>query len=115
MPRNWLTLERAPGRAHAHAVLADDRGCDHGRLLVPAGALPGLPHHRRRRPADARLAPRRGRDGSYPGAVVPILPAERAVRRIRLPVEVERCRGVLRGAQRQQVGQRVRSASLSRW
>ena len=49
----------------------------------------------------ARLAPRRGRDGSYAGAVVPILPAECAVRRTRLPVQVERCRGVLRGAQRQ--------------
>jgi hypothetical protein len=59
-----------------------------------------LPRHRRRRPAGARLAPRRGRDGADPGAVVPILPAERAVRRTRMPVEVERCRGVLRGAQR---------------
>ena len=28
----------------------------------------------------ARLAPRRGRDGAYPGAVVPIVPAECAVR-----------------------------------
>jgi hypothetical protein len=40
-----------------------------------------------------------------PVAVVPILPAERAVCRARLPVEVERCRKVLRGAQRQSVGQ----------
>jgi hypothetical protein len=61
----------------------------------------------RRRPADARLAPRRGRDSPYPGAVLPILPAERAVRRTRLPVQVERGRGVLRGAQRQSVGHRV--------
>jgi hypothetical protein len=37
-------------------------------LLVPPGAVPGLPHHWRRRPADARLAPRRGRDGPYPCA-----------------------------------------------
>jgi hypothetical protein len=43
-----------------------------------------------------------------PGAVVPFMPAERAVRRTPLPVQVERGRGVLRGAQRQQVGERVR-------
>jgi hypothetical protein len=36
-----------------------------------------------------------------PGAVVPILPTECAVRQTRPPVQVERCRGVLRGAQRQ--------------
>ena len=36
-----------------------------------------------------------------------ILPTECAVRRAGLPAEVERCRGVLRGAQRQQVGERV--------
>ena len=35
-------------RHDADAVLADDRRRDHGRLLVPAGALPGLPHHGRR-------------------------------------------------------------------
>jgi hypothetical protein len=40
-----------------------------------------------------------------PGAVLPILPAECAVRRIGVLVEVERCRGVLRGAQPQQMGQ----------
>ena len=51
--------------------------------------------------------------GPYPGTVVPILPAERAVCRIGLSVEVERCPGVLRSAQRQQVGQRV-MARLSR-
>ena len=66
-----------------------------------AGALPGLPHYRRRRPPDARLAPQRGRDGPYPCAVVPILPAERTLCRTRLLVRVERCRGVLRRAQRQ--------------
>ena len=66
---------------------------------------PGLPHYSRRGPAGARLAPRRGRDGPYPGAVVPVMPAQRAVCRTRLPVEVEPCRGVLRGAQRQ--GQRA--------
>jgi hypothetical protein len=54
-----------------------------------------------RRPAGARLAPRRGLDCPDPGIVVPILPPECAVRRTYLPVQVERCRGVLRGAQRQ--------------
>jgi hypothetical protein len=39
-------LERAPGQANAHAVLADHRGRHHGRLLVLAGALPSLPHRR---------------------------------------------------------------------
>jgi hypothetical protein len=36
-----------------------------------------------------------------------ILPAERTARPTRLPVQVERCRGVLRGAQRQHVDYRV--------
>ena len=101
MQSSWDRLKRAPGQADADAVLADDRRGHHGRLLVPAGALPGLPHHRRCRPAEARLTPRRGCDGANAGAVVPIMPAERAVRRARLSVQVERCRGVLRGAQRQ--------------
>jgi hypothetical protein len=48
-------------------------------------------------------APRRRRDGAYPCAFVPIMPAERAVCGIGLPIKVERCRGVLRGAQRQSV------------
>jgi hypothetical protein len=65
-----------------------------------------------RRPADIRLAPRRGRDSSYPGVVVPLLPSERTVRRTRLPVQVERSRGVLRGAQRQQVGRRVTAGAF---
>ena len=56
------------------------RGGHYSRLLVPAGALPGLPHHWRLRLAAARLAPRRGRDGAYPGAVMPIVPAECSVR-----------------------------------
>jgi hypothetical protein len=33
------------------------------------------------------MARRRGRDGSYPSAVVPILPAERAVCRMGVPIE----------------------------
>ena len=54
-------------------------------------ALSRLPHHWRCRPAGARLAPRRRGDGANPGAVVPILSTERAVRRTRLPFQVERC------------------------
>jgi hypothetical protein len=69
-----------------------------------------MPHHRRHRPTEARLAPRRGRDGPYCGAVMPILPTERAIRRIGVPVEGERCRGVLRGAQRQSVDNPVTDA-----
>jgi hypothetical protein len=37
-----------------------------------AARLPGLPHHWRRRPADARLAPQGGRHGPYPGTVLPL-------------------------------------------
>src|SRR5580700_4661759 len=48
-------MERAPGRAHAHVVLANDRGGYHRRLLVPAGALPRLPHYRRRLAVLGRL------------------------------------------------------------
>src|SRR6516165_9757553 len=36
-------LERAPGQANANAVLANNRRCHHSGLLVPVGALPGLP------------------------------------------------------------------------
>jgi hypothetical protein len=35
---------------HLITVLADDRSSHHGRLLVPTGALPRLPHHGRRWP-----------------------------------------------------------------
>jgi len=109
-----ISLERLSHLAWARRGSGSTRCCSRrqsaplsNRLLVPAGALPGLPYHGRRRPADARLAPRRVCDGSYPGAIVPILPAQCAVRRTRVPIEVERCRGVLRGAQRQSVGQPV--------
>jgi hypothetical protein len=64
-----------------------------------------LPRYWRYRPADARLAPRCRRNRAHSGAVMSRLPAERAVRRTCLPVQVERCRGVLRGAQWQSVGQ----------
>ena len=46
----------------------------------------GCPACRNTGDVDLRL-PRRGRDGTYPGAVVPILPAECAVCRIGLPLE----------------------------
>jgi hypothetical protein len=45
----------------------------------------------------ARLAPQRGRDGSYPSAVMPILPPACAVRRTRMPVEMQRGGGFLCG------------------
>jgi hypothetical protein len=109
--RQAAETEAAARRATERQILEDadhliavwnERHC---RLLVPTGAMPGLPHHRRCRSTRARLAPRRGRDGPNPCAVVPLLPAERAVRRARLPVQVERGRGVLCRAQRQSVGQ----------
>ena len=86
------TWNAPPDRAHAHAVLTHDRGGHHSRLLVLVGALSSLPHYRGHRPAGTGLAPRRRRDGARPRVVVPILPAKRAVRRIGLPIEVERCR-----------------------
>jgi len=97
-------LERTPGSADALTVRPDDRRSHHGRLLVPAGALPGLSHHRRRRPADARLAPRRRRDSPYARAVLPMLPAECAVRRasavvatVHLPSSLSGSPGISRG------------------
>jgi hypothetical protein len=45
--RRTARLERAPGPADAHAVLADNQGRYHRALLVPVGALSGLPHHER--------------------------------------------------------------------
>jgi len=63
--------------------------------------------HALARPAEARLAPSRCGDGAHARAIVPILPAERTICRTRLPLEVERCRGVLRRALRQQVDYRV--------
>jgi len=54
--------------------------------------LPGLPHHERDRPAHARPSPRRGRDQPYPGALLPIMPAERAVCRAGSVVADQHCR-----------------------
>ena len=51
------------------------------RLSVSMGALPGLSHHERDRPAHARPAPRRGRDQPHSRAVLPFMSAERTVRR----------------------------------
>jgi hypothetical protein len=58
----------------------------HRWLLVSVGALSGLPHHKRDQPAHARPSPRRGRDQSHSRAVLPLLPAERDVRRARSPI-----------------------------
>jgi hypothetical protein len=73
-------LERTPGQANGDAVLSNDRRCDHGRLLVCLGALPSLPHHERDRPAHARPSPRRGRVEPHSRALMPLMPAECAVR-----------------------------------
>jgi hypothetical protein len=67
-------------------VLADDRRRHRRAVLVPVGALPGLPHHERDRPAHARSSPRRGRDQSHSVAVVSLVPATCAVRRARAAV-----------------------------
>jgi hypothetical protein len=40
-------LERAPGKANADAVIADDRRRYRRALLVPLGTLSGLPNHQR--------------------------------------------------------------------
>jgi hypothetical protein len=42
-------LERTPGQTDADAVLANNRRCYHSGLLVPVGALPGLPNDQRNR------------------------------------------------------------------
>jgi hypothetical protein len=52
----------------------------------------GLPHHERDRPAEARSAPRCDSDQSHSGAIVPLLPAERAVRQARATVPDQHCR-----------------------
>jgi hypothetical protein len=69
--------ERRP--SDADAVLADDRRGHHGRPSVLMGALPGLPHRVIGRPAVARPTPQCRSDQPNPGAIVPILPAQRAV------------------------------------
>ena len=65
--------------AHADAVLADIRRRHHGTALVPVGPLPGLSDRERRRPPRARPSSRRGGDEPYSVAVVPIMPAARAL------------------------------------
>lgn len=74
-------LERAPGEAHADAVLTDDRRRGYGSPLVLVGPLPSLPHDQCNRPADARSAPGRRGDKPHTGVVLPLMPAKRAVRR----------------------------------
>src|SRR6516165_10839070 len=53
-----------------------------GGLLVPVGTLPGLPNDQCNRSADTRSSPRRCGVKPHPRAIVSILPAERAVRRV---------------------------------
>ena len=72
---------------HADAVLADERRRHHGRLLVLAGALPAC-----RTTDDVDLRALDWHLGAAvtaltPRAVMPILPAERAVSQTSLPVQ----------------------------
>jgi hypothetical protein len=84
-------MERAAGQAHADAVLANDRLRAQGATLVLVGTLPGLPHHAGGRPADPRSPPMVRAHRSYPGALVPIMPAACAVCRTR-PALLQKCR-----------------------
>jgi hypothetical protein len=47
---------------------------------------PALPYHERDRLAHARPSPRRGRDQPHSRTVMPLMPAERAVRRARAAI-----------------------------
>ena len=62
------------------------------RLLVSVGPLPGLPYHERDRPSHARSSPRRGRNESHSGALMPLMPAERAVCRAGAAIADKHCR-----------------------
>jgi len=52
-------------------------------ILVPVGTLSGLPDNQCHRSAHARPPSRRGGDKLHSVALVPLMPAERAVRRAR--------------------------------
>jgi hypothetical protein len=64
----------------APMIFSPTIGAAIGALLVPVGTLPGLPNDQRNRLAQARPPSRRGRDQPHSGVVVPLLPAECAVR-----------------------------------
>ena len=81
----------------ANAVLADNRRRRARPLLVPMGPLSGLPHDAEHRSTDARPSSPSCGDQSHSSAVVPRLPAERAVRRAPALVAVERHRRMERG------------------
>ena len=71
----------APGQANADAVRADDRRRHRRAALGALGSVPGLLHHQCDRPAHARPASRCGNHQPYPSAVMPIMPAQCALRR----------------------------------
>jgi hypothetical protein len=73
-------------KTHADAVLADNRRRHHRRLLVPLGALSGVSNDQRRGSAHARSSPRCCRKQSHSTAVVPVVPAECAIRRARAAI-----------------------------
>jgi hypothetical protein len=84
-------MERTAGRAHAHAVLADDRRRHHGTTLVSMGALPCLPDHNGYRFAQDRSSSRRGDYEPHSGAVLPTMSTARAVRRTVATVADQHC------------------------
>jgi hypothetical protein len=81
-------MERAPGAAGAASVLADDRRRGSCSALASVGP-PRVLHQPIGRPAAARSASRYNGDRPHPGAVLPGVPASRAVRRARETVADE--------------------------
>src|SRR5262249_35036379 len=82
-------LERAPGTTRAHDLFAHDRCSDRGRLLVPVGEVPRLSNHQCNRLAHTRSSSRCGGVEPCLRAVMPIVPAKRAVRRARAAIANE--------------------------
>jgi hypothetical protein len=56
------------------------------QMAAPLGPLPGLPHHTGGRSAGPRSPPLVRAHQPHTGAVVPVVPAARVVRRARLPI-----------------------------
>ena len=81
----------------ADDLFAHDRRRYQGGLLVPVGPLPGVPNDQRNRLAHARSPSRRGRDEPHSRAVMPIMSAERAVRRASAAIADEHRRRNARG------------------
>ena len=80
-------------------INAHDRRRHQGGLLVSVGSLPGLPDDQCNRLANTRPSSRRGGDKPHSRAVMPIMPAECAVRRARTLIADKYRRRNARGAQ----------------